>query len=144
MDKGGSVAGVRWYEIRGLSGTPSVFQQSTLSTNSMDVWMPTLAMDKMGNILLGVNGSNATNRKPSLAFTGRVAGDPLGQLRKPSVLVAGTGVQTAGVNRWGDYAAMAVDETDDCTFWFTGEDYKTTGARTWSTRIGSIKFDNCN
>ena len=144
VDKGGNIAGVRWYEIRGLSGTPSVFQQGTLSTNAIHVWMPSIAMDKMGNILLGVNGSNAVNIDPSLAFTGRVAADPLGQLRKPSVLIRGTGVQTAGVNRWGDYAAMAVDETDDCTFWFTGEYYKTTGARTWSTRVGSIKFDNCN
>lgn len=144
VDKGGNVAGVRWYEIRGLGGTPSVFQQGTVGLNNVHIWMPSIAMDKQGNILLGVNGSNSTNRKPSLAYTGRLAGDPLNQLRNLRLLVSGTGVQTAGVNRWGDYAAMAVDPADDCTFWFTGEYYKTTGARTWSTRIGSIKFPNCN
>lgn len=144
VDKGAGVAGVRWYEIRGLSGSPSVFQQGTVGVKDTHIWMPSIAMDKNGNILLGFNGSNATNRKPSLGFTGRQSGDPLGTLRGAKLLVNGTGVQTAGVNRWGDYAAMAVDPADDCTFWFTGEYYKTTGPRTWSTRIGAIKFNSCN
>ncbi len=36
---------------------------------------------------------------------------------------------------------MSIDPVDDCTFWFTGQ-YNT--ATTWSTRIGSFKFDQCS
>ena len=33
--------------------------------------------------------------------------------------VNGTGSQTGGLSRWGDYSSMAVDPVDDRTFWFT-------------------------
>ncbi len=38
---------------------------------------------------------------------------------------------------------MAIDPGDDCTFWYTQEYYKTTGAFNWSTRIAAFKFDSC-
>src|SRR6185369_13317375 len=47
------------------------------------------------------------------------------------------------LSRWGDYSAMTIDPTDDCTFWFTTEYLKTAGAFNWSTRIASYKFPGC-
>jgi hypothetical protein len=38
---------------------------------------------------------------------------------------------------------LAVDPTDDCTFWFTSEYVQTTGSAPWRTRIGSFKLANC-
>src|SRR3989442_961317 len=38
---------------------------------------------------------------------------------------------------------MAVDQTDDCTFWYTQEYYTATSDRGWQTRVGSFKFPNC-
>jgi len=38
---------------------------------------------------------------------------------------------------------MAVDPTDDCTFWYTQEYYAVTSGAGWQTRIGSFKFSNC-
>ena len=141
VDKGGGVAGIRWYEIR-TPNTPTVFQQGTFQGGSIDLWMPSIAMDKMGNIAVGFSGSSTTVR-PSLGFTGRMPADPLGTMESPALIVAGTGVQQNTSNRWGDYASMVPDPNDDCTFWFTSEYIKTTGSFNWSTRIANFKFNNC-
>ena len=47
------------------------------------------------------------------------------------------------LDRWGDYSAMTIDPTDDCTFWYTNEYLKANGAFNWSTRIASFKFSGC-
>jgi len=39
---------------------------------------------------------------------------------------------------------MAVDPTDDCTFWYTQEYYTATSTAGWQTRVGSFKFPNCS
>ena len=39
-----------------------------------------------------------------------------------------------------DYSSMAIDPVDDCTFWYTNEYLKSTGAFNWNTRIASFKF----
>jgi hypothetical protein len=57
--------------------------------------------------------------------------------------VDGTGVQQASYQRWGDYSSMDVDPSDDCTFWYTQEYYRTTGTFDWTTRISAFKFDAC-
>jgi len=38
---------------------------------------------------------------------------------------------------------MALDEADDCTFWYTAEYYKVTASFNWSTQLGSLKFPGC-
>ena len=42
-----------------------------------------------------------------------------------------------------DYSSMAIDPVDDCTFWYTNEYLKSTGAFNWNTRIASFKFAGC-
>jgi len=143
VNKGAGVAGVRWYEIRGLSGAPSVFQQGTLNGGNIHIWMPSIGQDKNGDILLFATASNAAV-KPSLGFAGREPSDPLGTMQSPQLIFGGTGVQTNTSNRWGDYASVAIDPEDDCTFVATGEYYQTTGSFNWTTRIASIKFNSCN
>jgi hypothetical protein len=136
-------AAVRWYEIRNLSGAPSIFQQGTIAAGNVHLWMGSLAMDKMGNIAVGFSASNNLAVKPSVGVTGRLPGDAPGTMRTPHGLVVGTGVQTGTFNRWGDYSAMAIDPIDDCTLWYTQEYIKTTGSFNWSTRISSFTFPNC-
>src|SRR5260370_7809896 len=58
-------------------------------------------------------------------------------------VVTGTGSQTTGLSRWGDYSAMQVDPVDDCTFWYTQEYIKTNGTFNWNTRIANFKFPSC-
>jgi hypothetical protein len=60
-----------------------------------------------------------------------------------TTLIAGSGSQSGGHGRWGDYSAMTVDPVDDCTFWYTTEYYQSTG-NDWQTRIGSFKYPGCS
>jgi len=57
---------------------------------------------------------------------------------------AGGGSQTDHLARWGDYSAISVDPTDDCTFFYTNEYLTSSGSFNWSTRINSFKFNSCN
>ena len=140
--QGGALAGVRWYEIRSPRSSPFVFQQGTVVDPDTDFWMGSMAMDKAGNIALGFSASSLS-LNPSVFLVGRAPSDPPGTMAGPMVLVAGGGVQLRSFKRWGDYSSMAIDPTDDCTFWYTQEYYRTTGSFNWSTRIAAFKFDSC-
>jgi hypothetical protein len=143
VDSGNMIAGIRWYEIRGPFTAPVVFQQGTYAKSAKNLWMGTMATDKNGDIALGMNASSK-HFKPSVMITGRVPTDALGTMQSLTTAWAGTGVQTHDFNRWGDYASMAVDPADDCTFWYTSQYYKTTGNGTWNTRVVAFKFPGCN
>jgi hypothetical protein len=138
----GPLSGVRWYELRITSNTPSLFQQGTYAVDSNSRWMGSIAMDKVGNIAVGysVSGSSLF---PSIRFATRAPGDSAGTLGAESSIVAGGGSQTGSLSRWGDYSAITVDPVDDCTFWYTTEYLKTTGSFNWSTRIASFKLPTC-
>ncbi|MBZ5704028.1 MAG: hypothetical protein LAN63_01620 [Acidobacteriia bacterium] len=138
-----ALSAVRWYELRSTppGGKFSVFQQGTFQNKNISLWMGSIAMDKVGDIALGMSASN-TSVKPTVVYTGRVPGDPAGMLESPKVVVKGTGVQS-GSNRWGDYSSMSVDPADDCTFWYSQEYAKTNGTN-WATRMVSFKFNSCH
>ncbi len=141
-NKKSEVDGVRWYELRSPSTTPTVFQQGTFSPDSNNRWMGSIAMDKVGNMALGYSVSSGSVF-PTVTYTGRAASDPPGTMSAEAVLQNGTGSQTRSLNRWGDYSAMVIDPVDQCTFWYTTEYLKQNGTFNWSTRIGSFKFLNC-
>ncbi len=143
VDAGGDRAGIRWAEIRGPSTTPVVHQTGTFAPDDGESrWMGSIAMDGRGNIALGYSLASAATH-PSLRYAARLADDPLGELSQgEAVLVAGTSSQD-GFNRWGDYASLGVDETDDCTFWFTGEYASDVTPGDWRTRIASFQLPLC-
>ena len=118
-----------------------VFQQSTVATAAFSLWMGSIAMDKSGDMALGVSASSSS-LFPSIAYTGRVPTDPLGTVSLGVAIVLGTGSQT-GISRWGDYSSMSVDPADDCTFWYANEYLSNTGSFNWRTRIASFKFNSC-
>jgi hypothetical protein len=141
--KKSQVAGVRWYQLHNLTaGTPSVVQQGTFAPDGNSRWMGSIAQDKAGNIALGYSVSSASVF-PSIAITGRLAGDPLNTMQAENILKAGGGSQTGTLHRWGDYSAMSVDPVDDCTFFYTNEYLKASGSFNWSTWINSFKFPSC-
>jgi hypothetical protein len=138
------VAGVRWYEIRRTGGVYSLYQQGTYApADGVNRWMGSVAMDKNGDMALGYSVSNATDVFPGIRYTGRLAGDPLGQMTLgEGVLINGSGSQLVSA-RWGDYTSMNIDPTDDCTFWYVNEYYQVSSARGWQTRIGSFRLPGC-
>ena len=135
-------AAVRWYEIRGMAGSPSVFQQGSYGPDTKFRWMGSVAMDKQGNMAAGYSVSSSTTN-PSLALATRLAGDAVGTLGAESIVVQGTGSQLSNLSRWGDYTHMSIDPVDDCTFWYTGQYLKANGTFNWSTRIASFKIQGC-
>jgi len=138
----GSGGGVRWYEIQNPSGTPTVAQQSTFAPDSNYRWMGSIAMDQSGDMAVGYSVSSSS-LNPTVRYTGRVPTDPSGTMEAEVNVVTGTGSQTTGLSRWGDYSAMQVDPVDDCTFWYTQEYIKTNGTFNWNTRIANFKFPTC-
>jgi hypothetical protein len=140
----GGVEAPRWVELRSVtSGTPTVAQESTFQPDTTYRWMGSVAMDQVGDLALGYSASSAA-AFPSIRWAGRLAGDPANQLSQgEATMFAGGGSQTHSSNRWGDYSAMSVDPTDDCTFWYTQEYYPTTSSATWHTRVGTFKFPQC-
>ncbi|RME09359.1 MAG: hypothetical protein D6802_12295 [Ardenticatenia bacterium] len=140
---GSDHAGIRWYELRHVAGTWSIYQQGTFAPDSAHRWMGSIAMDKQGNIALGYAVSSPTTF-PSVRYTGRFAGDPLGQMTLAEAsLVEGGGYQTSSSGRFGDYSMLTLDPQDDCTFWYTQEYYAAPGTSNWRTRIGAFRFPTC-
>jgi hypothetical protein len=143
------VAGVRWYEIRRTGGTYTIHQQGTFVPNDgVHRWMGSIAQDAKGDMALGYSVVNATDVFPGIRYTGRLNGDPAGQMTLgEATVIDGSGVQTTTNSRWGDYTDMNIDPADDCTFWYVNEYYTAAGQATsaagWQTRIGSFKFPGC-
>jgi len=143
VDAGSDHAGIRWYELRKGAGGWGIHQQGTYAPDDDHRWMGSIAMDGDGNIALGYSVSSNTTY-PSIRYSGRLVGDPLGTLPQgETTLIAGGGSQLHSAARWGDYSTMSVDPTDDCTFWYTQEYYETTSSAGWQTRIGSFRFPSC-
>ena len=140
----GGVSGIRWFELRNVSAGPAtVFQESTYQPDTTWRWMGSAAMDALGNIAIGYSASSSAIN-PQIRYTGRLKSDPLNTLAQgETTMFAGTGSQTGTNNRWGDYSALTVDPTDDCTFWYTQEYYSTTTTFGWRTRIGNFKYPTC-
>jgi hypothetical protein len=135
-------AAVRWYEVRNADGTPAIYQQGTFSPDADHRFMGSIAMDRMGNIGLGYSVSSS-GTYPSVRYTGWQVGNTRGTLQAETAAVAGGGSQN-GYERWGDYSAMRVDPSDDCTFWYAQEYQATTTATAnWNTRIVSFRFPSC-
>ena len=139
-------AGMRWYEVRrDLAGTYSVRQQGTFApTDGVHRWMGSVAQDRSGNAALGYSVVNGTDVYPGIRYTGRLAGDPAGQMTLgEGTIINGAGVQLTTNSRWGDYSSMNVDPIDDCTFWYVNEYYATSSLNGWQTRIASFRLPGC-
>jgi|SRR5579862_1332930 len=137
----GHRTGIRWYELRNLNSSPTVFQQGTYAPDSNSRWMAAIAQDHIGDIAVGYSVSSAT-MYPSIRYSGRVVSDPLGALRTESTVFNGSAYQTGSI-RWGDFTSMSVDPTDDCTFWYTDQYMGANGTYDWATRLFSFRFQAC-
>jgi hypothetical protein len=140
----GSSVGVRWYELRSpLNGAFTLYQQGTFAPDSTYRWMASAAMDAAGDIAIGYSASSSSVF-PAIRYTGRTSSDPLGTMRAETSMLEGSGSQTGGLSRWGDYSAMRIDPSDDCTFWYTNQYQPSNGSFNWATFIGSFRLSTCS
>lgn len=130
------VRAIKWVELRETpagSGTWTLYQEGIYQPDSKSRWVGSIAMDDNGSIALCyARSSTAAGDYPSLAFTGRLATDPLGTMSfAETVVKVGQGSNTS-INRFGDYSQTTLDPNDGTIFWHTGEYLGTSGApRTW-------------
>jgi hypothetical protein len=156
VGNGSGIASVRWYQFRVTGGTIQTsgpIQSGTWNPNATHRWMPSLAVNKKGDMAVGYSASSSS-MFPAIRYAGRLAGDAPGTLSlSETSMVEGSASQCCTFsdgstnNRWGDYSAMTIDP-DGCTFWYTTEYYETPqpttlGTDNWKTRIGSFKFAGC-
>ena len=140
-----SQAAVRWYQVPVTGGAiGSALQASTYNPDSRHRFMPSVAVDRVGNMAIGYSVSSAAMH-PAIRYSGRLAGDPPNTLSQTETsMIEGTGGQVHTFSdgtldhRWGDYSTMTLDP-DGCTFWYTNEYYVTNGFDD-HTRIGSFRF----
>lgn len=138
---------IRWYELRNSGSGFSVHQHGTYAPGPSYRWMGSIAMDKAGDIGLGYNVSSSATH-PSIRYTGRLSTDPLGQMQSEADVLSRAGVSLGSQTttfRWGDYSSLAVDPSDDCTFWYATEYIPSSSSPNnhWATRIASFKFPTC-
>ena len=95
----GGNATVRWYQTNVTGGTvaANVVQGATFDpegANTFFRFMPSLAVDRAGDMAVGYTKSNSTTN-PQIKYAGRLAGDPVNTLgQTEQTLIDGTGSQS--------------------------------------------------
>jgi len=135
--------GVRWYEFRlGKNRNPYLYQQGTYAPDEFYRWMPSIAMDRKGDIGVGYSFGGTPNFTGQ-RFAARSAKDPKGTLSlRETVLANGEASQTTTL-RWEDYVTTAIDPSDDCTFWYVGDYLKKGENSQYTSKIGSFRVPGC-
>jgi hypothetical protein len=138
----GAGGGVRWYQFQVDGDSPlRLAQQGTYAPDGGFRWMPSIAMDHKGDIGVGYSFGDSSTFVGQ-RFAARMAADRPGSMTlHESVLADGKSAQTITL-RWEDYATLALDPSDDCTFWYVG-DYLIAGEDRYSTRIGAWRLPGC-
>ena len=114
---------------------------------------PNIAVDAGDNIGIGFAASG-TNIYPGAYYTGRQTTNSAGTLQPSGALKVGDDYYYRAFggsrNRWGDYSGIAIDPSDDLTFWLFNEYAMTRGTvlgsfptedGRWATQWGSFRFN---
>lgn len=117
----GGQRSIKWVELRQDQTTKvwSLYQEGTYTPDASNRWLGSIAMDCSGNIGLCYSKTSASIPM-CLAYTGRLATDPLGTMTlAETIAFPGTG-SISGSNRIGDYSQTSIDPADGNTFWHVG------------------------
>ena len=133
----GSQELARWYEFD-LNGWPNSGSDPTLIQSGdidlgpgQETFFPAIMSNQQGSIAL-VYGNSSSTERISVKASGRNANDPLGTMSAFEEFdISGT----VAAGRYGDYFDIAIDPTDDSTFWVVGETQESFG---WDTIINSF------
>lgn len=119
----GNRDGCRWYEIRGFSGTPTLYQSGTLydpsATNPRFFWMPSVSANGQGHMVLGASTAGI-GRYAEIVTAGRLVSDPLGTTQSFTLAQSSStpyDITVTNPQRWGDYSQTVVDPNNDMTIW---------------------------
>ena len=104
--------------------------------------MGSIALNSYNQIGLGYSISSST-LFPGIRYCGQsstayAAG--AGVMDIAEDIIKTGGASQTGLNRWGDYTMLAVDPSDNQTFWYTNQYFQSTSP-VHPTRIASFRFD---
>jgi len=131
------LAGIRWYELRKTTGTWTVRQSGTYAPDANSRWMGSIALNGNGQLGLGYSVSS-TSVYPGIRYCGQSSASyasASGVLDIAEEVIQNATTSQTAYNRWGDYASISIDPSNDNTFWFTTE-YG--GSR--QTKIAAFEF----
>ena len=145
--------GIRWYEID--ETTNAVLQSGTISDRDYDYFLPSIAANQFGDVVIGFNrsggisidGSGKNEFISSYAVLGQTT-NGVTTFGNPLLLKAGLDRYTPeinpafGIQPWGSYSATVVDPSDPFSFWtfqaFANKSDPNLGSR-WSSQITQVK-----
>lgn len=132
--------GVRWFELdlSTMSPTtnPGFVQAGTIQSQQLltSYWMPAICVNDNDVVTVVCSRANQFTN-PQMMFFAHKPSDPPGTMSAP-VVVANSSGGSGGINRWGDYAGIGVDPTNEDRFWICAE--LLTGGGAWTTEIQSF------
>jgi Carboxypeptidase regulatory-like domain/IPT/TIG domain/Dockerin type I domain len=142
-------AAPRWYQVNVTGGAvaaalPQAATWDPDGANVLHRFMPSLAIDRAGNMALSYSTSSSTEF-PSIRYAGRLASDPVNTFSQTEQsLFTGTASQTTSTT-WGRSSSVMLDP-DGCTFWVTNQ-YANPASqdadKLWKTHIGAFRYAEC-
>lgn len=119
--------------------TNSIIESVLISDPSLSYYYPSIAVNTLGDIVVGFSGSDANTFVSSFAaagyFDGATTSFGVPQLLKPGVSDYQR-LDSSGRNRWGDYSATMIDPANPQRFWTFQEFVSATD--TWSIQVTEI------
>jgi hypothetical protein len=123
---------------------PTVAQAGYIDGTGIDAWtyMPALGINSAGDAAIVYTQSSATEC-PNMYYATRNPLDAAGSFRDPVLQRLSDGFydsyRSTDPDRWGDYAAVAIDPSDNC-FWLASEFVWNSGVATsdWGTHIANV------
>jgi|GEM_PF-6877870 len=123
----------RWWRIRASDN--AVLGQGVLSDPSLNMILPSMAIDAKGNIVVVGTGLDAKTPLSVFALSGRIVGDSV--TFDPAFRLVKAGVADAQSDgRWGDYTTTSADPEKPGTFWTFAAYPQANGE--WATVIAQI------
>lgn len=134
--------GVLWCEVRVSDGV--LLQEGLVTNPECDYLIPSLAVDKDGNVGIGCTRTSATEF-PSVYVTMRAGDNPKGTMREPVLAVPGTTYyRVTKPNRFGtqfgNYSSTCIDPTNPGVFWTCQEFADSTVADQWCTAWAAFRL----
>lgn len=135
---------IRWYEfdVTNFPNTPALKQTGAISVGpsglggAIDNYNPSIMISAAGDMMVAFSSSGPQNF-PSMAYAWRAKTDAVGLTRTPELVKAGPRSYlggATGLEKWGSYSGLALDPSDQATFWMCNQIPTTTG--NWETWFG--------
>jgi hypothetical protein len=136
--------GILWYEVRVRDG--ALLQEGFVDAPDCDYLVPSLAVDRDGNIGLGCTRTSA-NEFPSVYVMMHAATDAAGTMRAPVLAVRGStyyrSPPSGSTNAigWGNYSSTCLDPADPTRIWTCQEFCNSAVEREWYTAWACFRLD---